>query len=213
LFQNNFLNDIINIMPGLQRTSAAPQKGLNVFGKGTIEGRTKYPGFEPGSAINPRAKAGERFSSVAQPPLPTIRKKRRGGGEDKELERTYGGTGQKGQNSPDEQHGSNATSGHSRPKDAKPASTQRPPPKGGGKRRASAKFLAASARWRSHLAEYRKAHPNMSLKQQMRGAKKTYKKSQPPSFQVKSKPNRTKRKVKRTKRRTGKKKSSLFNLF
>tara|TARA_A200000113_G_C8817017_1_gene339187 strand:- start:9 stop:263 length:255 start_codon:yes stop_codon:yes gene_type:complete len=76
-------------------------------------------------------------------------------------------------------------------------------------------FLEASARWRAHLAEYRKAHPNMSLKQQMKGAKKTYKKSksQPPSFQVKSKPNRTKRKVKRTKRRTGKKKSSLFNLF
>ena len=82
-------------------------------------------------------------------------------------------------------------------------------------RKASAKFLAASARWRAHLAEYRKAHPNMSLKQQMRGAKKTYKKSksQKPSVQVKSKPNRTKRKVKRTKRRTGKKNRSLFNLF
>lgn len=82
-------------------------------------------------------------------------------------------------------------------------------------RKANAKFLAASARWRAHLAEFRKAHPNMSLKQQMKGAKKTYKKSksQKPSVQVKSKPNRTKRKVKRTKRRTGKKKSSLFNLF
>ena len=76
-------------------------------------------------------------------------------------------------------------------------------------------FLEASARWRAHLAEFRKAHPNMSLKQQMRGAKKTYKKSksQKTSVQVKTKPNRTKRKVKRTKRRTGKKKNSLFNLF
>ena len=74
-------------------------------------------------------------------------------------------------------------------------------------------FLEASAKWRAHLDEYRKAHPNMSLKQQMKGAKKTYKKSKTPSVQVKSKPNRTKRKVKRTKRRTGKKKSSLFNLF
>jgi hypothetical protein len=84
-----------------------------------------------------------------------------------------------------------------------------------GKRRPSAAFLAASARWRSHLAEYRKAHPNMSLKQQMRGAKKTYKKSksQPVSVQVKSKPNRTKRKVKRTKRITGKKKRTTFSLF
>lgn len=81
-----------------------------------------------------------------------------------------------------------------------------------GKRRASTKFLAASARWRSHLEEYRKAHPNMSLKQQMKGAKKTYKKSKsrPVGVQVKSKPNRTKRKVKRTKRRTGKKKRSFF---
>jgi hypothetical protein len=83
----------------------------------------------------------------------------------------------------------------------------------GKKRRASAKFLEASARWRAHLDEYKKAHPNMSLKQQMRGAKKTYNKSQPSSIQVKSKPNRTKRKVKRTNRRTGKKKNSLFNLF
>lgn len=74
-------------------------------------------------------------------------------------------------------------------------------------------FLEASARWRAHLDEYRKAHPNMSLKQQMKGAKKTYKKSLKPSVQVKSKPNRTKRKVKRTKHRTGKKKRSLFSLF
>ena len=84
-----------------------------------------------------------------------------------------------------------------------------------GKRKPSKAFLEASAKWRAHLAEYRKVHPGQSLKQQMRGAKKTYKKSksQPSSVQVKSKPNRTKRKVKRTKRRTGKKKNSLFNLF
>ena len=128
-------------MSSLERTSARPVKGLNAFGKGTIEGRTKYPGFEPGSAKNPRARAGERFDLVARSPQPTIRKKRGGGGNDKKLERTYGGTGQQGQNSPDEQHGSNATSGNGVPKGAKPASTQRPP-EGGGE--ASAKFLEAS---------------------------------------------------------------------
>ena len=46
----------------------------------------------------------------------------------------------------------------------------------GGKRKASAKFLAAGKAWRSHLNEYRKKHPNLSLKQQMKGASKTYKK-------------------------------------
>ena len=46
----------------------------------------------------------------------------------------------------------------------------------GGKRKASAKFLAAGKAWRSHLSEYRKKHPNLSLKQQMKGASKTYKK-------------------------------------
>ena len=44
------------------------------------------------------------------------------------------------------------------------------------KRKASAKFLAAGKAWRSHLNEYRKKHPNLSLKQQMKGAAKTYKK-------------------------------------
>ena len=77
----------------------------------------------------------------------------------------------------------------------------------------SKEFLEASARWRAHLAKYREAHPNMSLKQQMKGAKKTYKKSKKPSIQIRSKPNRTKRKVKRTKRRTGKKKRTMFSLF
>ena len=86
-----------------------------------------------------------------------------------------------------------------------------------GKRRPSAAFLEAGKAWRTHLDDYRKAHPNMSLKQQMKGAKKTYKKTDInaplSSVQVRSKPNRTKRKVKRTKRRTGKKKRGLFNLF
>ena len=44
------------------------------------------------------------------------------------------------------------------------------------KRKASAKFLAAGKAWREHLNEYRKKHPNLSLKQQMKGASKTYKK-------------------------------------
>ena len=92
---------------------------------------------------------------MARSPQPTIRKKRGGGGNDKKLERTYGGTGQQGQNSPDEQHGSNA-SGNGVPKGAKPASTQRPP-EGRGEREASAKFLEASARWRAHLTKYREA--------------------------------------------------------
>jgi len=79
-------------------------------------------------------------------------------------------------------------------------------------RKPSRAFLEAGKAWRAHLDEYRKAHPNMSLKQQMKGAKKTYKKSksQIPRVQVKSKPNRTKRKVKRSKRRTDKKKSNGF---
>ena len=46
----------------------------------------------------------------------------------------------------------------------------------GTKRKASARFLAAGKAWRSHLSEYRKKHPNLSLKQQMKGASKTYKK-------------------------------------
>jgi hypothetical protein len=46
----------------------------------------------------------------------------------------------------------------------------------GKKRKASAKFLAAGNAWRAHLTEYRKKHPKKSLKQQMKGASKTYKK-------------------------------------
>ena len=44
------------------------------------------------------------------------------------------------------------------------------------KRKASAKFLAAGNAWRSHLNEFRKNNPNMSLKQQMKAASRTYKK-------------------------------------
>lgn len=88
------------------------------------------------------------------------------------------------------------------------------------KRKPSAAFLEASARWRAHLAEYRKAHPGQSLKQQMRGAKKTYKKSksQPISvrntqYSVQVRPRTKKasrKKTKRPKKRTGKKKRSFF---
>ena len=37
--------------------------------------------------------------------------------------------------------------------------------KGSKKRKANSKFLKAGEAWRAHLNEYRKAHPNMSLKQ------------------------------------------------
>ena len=40
----------------------------------------------------------------------------------------------------------------------------------------SKKFLEAGKAWRAHLAEYRRKHPKKSLKEQMRGASKTYKK-------------------------------------
>lgn len=97
--------------------------------------------------------------------------------------------------------------------------------RGGGKRRPSTKFLDAGKAWRAHLDEYRKAHPNMSLKQQMKGAKKTYKKSKSKSqpihvrntqYSVQIRPRTRKagkRKTKRPKKRTTKKKSSLFGLF
>ena len=40
----------------------------------------------------------------------------------------------------------------------------------------SKKFLEAGKAWRAHLAAYRRQHPTKSLKAQMRGASKTYKK-------------------------------------
>ena len=74
-------------------------------------------------------------------------------------------------------------------------------------RKPSANFLAASARWRAHLADYREKHPKQSLKKQMQGAKKTYRKSS----QVKGtsvKPKRTRKTKRRVTRK--KKKSGLF---
>lgn len=88
-----------------------------------------------------------------------------------------------------------------------------------GKRTPSKAFLEASARWRSHLAEYRKAHPNMSLKQQMKGAKKTYKKSKSSpisirttrySVQVRPRTRKASKRNKRPKKRTSRKKRSFF---
>lgn len=92
----------------------------------------------------------------------------------------------------------------------------------GGRRTPSKKFLEASARWRAHLAEYRRKHPNMSLKQQMKGAKKTYKKYKPVSIkntkysvQIRrrsTRPTKYKR-TRKTKRRAGKGKKKFFGLF
>jgi len=48
--------------------------------------------------------------------------------------------------------------------------------KGKSKRKASAAFLNGANSWRTHLAAYREAHPGVSLKLQMKGASKTYKK-------------------------------------
>ena len=86
------------------------------------------------------------------------------------------------------------------------------------KRRPSAKFLSAGNAWRSHLSQYRKAHPSMSLKQQMKGASKTYKKGsagvtvRTSKYEVKVRPRSKamKRKTKRPKKRTGRKKRSFF---
>tara|TARA_B100000963_G_scaffold287564_1_gene256764 strand:- start:119 stop:397 length:279 start_codon:yes stop_codon:yes gene_type:complete len=90
------------------------------------------------------------------------------------------------------------------------------------KRKASAKFLAAGKAWREHLNEYRKKHPKLSLKQQMKGAAKTYKKvksSGGVSFKTSKYEVKVNRKSsKRSKKRSGKKKSrrkkkSSFSLF
>lgn len=91
------------------------------------------------------------------------------------------------------------------------------------KRRASTKFLKAGEAWRAHLAEFRKAHPNMPLKRAMKEAKKTYKKSKSQTIHVKDtrysvqiRPRTRKagkRKTKRPKKRTSRKKRSLFGFF
>ena len=88
------------------------------------------------------------------------------------------------------------------------------------KRKASAKFLAAGNAWRAHLSEFRKKNPNLSLKQQMKGASKTYKKgkSSVKSSGISFKTSKYEVKVNRKsskrskKRRSGKKKRS-FSLF
>jgi len=85
-------------------------------------------------------------------------------------------------------------------------------------------FLIASAKWRAHLAEYRKAHPGQSLKQQMIGAKKTYKKSKSKSepisvkntkysVQVRPRTRKAGKRTKRPKKRASRKSRSLFGLF
>ena len=87
-----------------------------------------------------------------------------------------------------------------------------------GKRKASAKFLAAGNAWRSHLSEYRKKHPNLSLKQQMKGAAKTYKKGKSKSgtvtvktskVSVRVRPRRTK-KSKGSRRKRNRSRKGLF---
>ena len=90
----------------------------------------------------------------------------------------------------------------------------------GKKRKASAKFLAAGNAWRAHLSEYRKKHPSLSLKQQMKGAAKTYKKGKSKSgsvsvktskYSVHVRPRRSRRtkksKSSKKRRRSGKKRS------
>jgi len=95
-----------------------------------------------------------------------------------------------------------------------------------GKRKANATFLKAGEEWRKHLADYRKAHPNMPMKEAMKAAKKTYKKSGVSKFKnsrysIRIRPrtrntkrvNKTKRpKNKRPKTRRAKK-SLLSRLF
>ena len=91
-------------------------------------------------------------------------------------------------------------------------------------RKPSQAFLEAGKAWRAHLDEYRKAHPNMSLKQQMKGAKKTYKKSKGNSTlknsrysihirERKSSKKANRKKTRKKPRNKTKKKSSLFGFF
>lgn len=96
-----------------------------------------------------------------------------------------------------------------------------------GKRKPSSNFLKAGAAWRAHLNDYRKKHPNMSLKQQMKGAKKTYKKSKSrsssvvvktPKVEVRIRPRRSKLRKKATgkkprRKQTRNRSKSLFNIF
>jgi hypothetical protein len=94
----------------------------------------------------------------------------------------------------------------------------------GKKRKASANFLSAGKSWREHLSQYRKSHPNLSLKQQMKGASKTYKKGSSTGVtirtskydvKVKRKTSRASgKKTRRPKRKSSRKKrSKLLGLF
>ena len=47
--------------------------------------------------------------------------------------------------------------------------------------------MAHLAPWRNHLAKYRKAHPDLSLKEAMIAAKATYKKKGTKSSKIKPK--------------------------
>ena len=92
---------------------------------------------------------------------------------------------------------------------SKPAPNQRPRPSARLKRKPSENFLKASARWRAHLADYRVKNPGQSLKKQMKGAKKTYRRSsQVKDTSVSVRPRRTRKTKRRVTRK--KKKSGLF---
>ena len=87
-----------------------------------------------------------------------------------------------------------------------------------GKRKPSAKFLAAGNAWRTHLAEYRKAHPGQSLKQQMKGASKTYKKTKTSSLrnsrysvQIRKKTRVANKKKGKSRKKTKKRNKPLFS--
>jgi hypothetical protein len=77
----------------------------------------------------------------------------------------------------------------------------------GKKRRASTSFLKGANAWREHLAKYRKDHPGVHLKDQMKGASKTFKKLkkstsiQNDRYSVRIRPKNTRKsKNRRTKR-------------
>ena len=90
----------------------------------------------------------------------------------------------------------------------------------------SAEFLKASEAWRKHLAEYRRKHPKKSLKDQMRGASKTYKKGKSstksgtinvrtPEFSVNVRPRRSssKKKPKQKSKKRSRRRSTGWRLW
>lgn len=88
-----------------------------------------------------------------------------------------------------------------------------------GKRKASAKFLAAGNAWREHVKKTMTENPGLSFKMVLKKAKRTYKKSSVSnlrnsrySVQIRKKtrvPN--KKKSKKKTRRTKKKRRSFFD--